>query len=95
MSSFSVAKQLLQDTEEQKRTQENLAEKSRLLEAFFKHSLTPIAFLDKSFNFIRVNEAYAKVCQREVSAFAGHNHFEFYPSDAEEIFRQVVETKKG
>lgn len=95
MSSFSVVKQLLQDTEKKKRTQENLAEKSRLLEAFFKHSLTPIAFLDKSFNFIRVNEAYAKVCQREVSAFPGHNHFEFYPSDAEEIFRQVVETKKG
>ena len=88
-------KHLTHEIEERKRAQENLAEQSRLLEAFFKHSLTPIVFLDKSFNFIKVNDAYARVCQREVSAFPGHNHFEFYPSDAEEIFRQVVETKKA
>jgi len=78
-----------------KRFQENLAEESRLLEAFFKHSLTPIAFLDKNFNFIKVNEAYAGVCQRDASAFRGYNHFALYPSEAEEIFRQVVETKKS
>lgn len=88
-------KQLTCEIEQKKRTQENLDEQSRLLEAFFKYSVTPIVFLDKSFNFIEVNEAYAKACQRNVSEFPGHNHFEFYPSDAEEIFRQVVETKKG
>ena len=88
-------KYLMYEIDERKRAQENLAEQSRLLEAFFKHSLTPIVFLDKSFNFVKVNDAYARVCQREASAFFGHNHFEFYPSDAEEIFRQVVETKKG
>jgi PAS domain S-box-containing protein len=88
-------KHLTNEIEEKKKAQENLAEQSRLLEAFFKHSLTPIVFLDKSFNFIKVNDAYARVCQREASAFPGHNHFEFYPSDAEEIFRQVVDTKKG
>lgn len=88
-------KHLTHEIEERKRAQENLAEQSRLLEAFFKHSLMPTVFLDKSFNFIRVNEAYARVCQREASAFPGHNHFEFYPSDAEENFRRVVETKKG
>ncbi|HYA13247.1 MAG TPA: hypothetical protein VEF33_02800, partial [Syntrophales bacterium] len=36
---------------------------SRILEAFFKHSITPIVFLDKNFNFIMVNEAYARACQ--------------------------------
>jgi PAS domain S-box-containing protein len=86
---------LTHEIEERKRVQENLAEQSRLLEAFFEHSMTPIVFLDKSFNFIKVNDAYARVCQRGVSAFTGRNHFEFYPSDAEEIFRQVVETKTG
>jgi PAS domain S-box-containing protein len=70
-----------------------LAEQSRILEAFFTSTITPFVFLDKNFNFIRVNEAYAKACQRDISEFPGRNHFEFYPSDAREIFEQAVETK--
>ncbi len=67
----------------------------RELEAFVKHSITPLVFLDKDFNFIRVNKAYAKACQRNVEEFAGHNHFEFYPSaENEAIFREVVRTKQ-
>ena len=51
-------------------------------------------FSTRDFNFIRVNEAYAKACQRDVSEFPGHNHFEFFPHEENEaIFRQVVETK--
>ncbi len=65
-----------------------------LLDLFFKHTLDCVVLLDKEFNFIRVNEAYAKVCQREVSEFPGHNHFEFYPSDAKAIFEDVVKTKE-
>ncbi len=71
-----------------------LREQSKILEGFFTSTITPLVFLDRDFNFIRVNEAYAKACQREVSEFPGHNHFEFYPSDAKEIFEQVVETRK-
>jgi|GEM_PF-642594 len=86
---------LSHEIEERTKAQEDLAEQSRQLEAFFKHSLTPIVFFDKDFNFVKVNDAYARVCGRAASEFPGHNHFEFYPSDAEEIFRQVVQTKKG
>ena len=50
--------------------------------------------LDRDFNFIRVNEAYAKACQREVEEFPGHNHFEFYPSDAQTIFEEVRRSKE-
>ncbi|HWR73748.1 MAG TPA: ATP-binding protein, partial [Nitrospirota bacterium] len=66
---------------------------SRKLEAFFKHSITPMAFLDKDFNFIRVNEAYALACDRDASSFAGRNHFVEYPSDElREKFEEVVRT---
>jgi PAS domain S-box-containing protein len=71
-----------------------LREQSKILEGFFTSTITPLVFLDRNFNFIRVNEAYAKACQRDVSEFPGHNHFEFYPSDAKAIFEQVVETRK-
>ena len=56
--------------------------------------MTPLVFLDRDFNFVRVNEAYARACQRAVSEFPGHNHFEFYPSNAKEIFDNVVKTKE-
>ena len=78
---------------EQGRTEAALRQ-AEVFEAFFRHSVTPLAFLDKDFNFIRVNEAYAEAGQRDVSEFPGHNHFEFYPSDAKEIFEEVVRTKK-
>ena len=69
-------------------------EKSRMLDLFFKYALTPVVFLDREFNLIRVNEAYARACRRNVSEFPGHNHFEFYPSDAKGVFEEVVKTKK-
>ena len=82
------------DITERKRAEEVLKEKTRSLEAFFAHTITPLVFLDKEFNFIRVNEAYAQSCQRDVSEFPGHNHFALYPHEENQaIFTQVVNTK--
>jgi PAS domain S-box-containing protein len=71
-----------------------IREQSDILNSIFKYTITPLVLLDRDFNFLRVNEAYAKCCAREVSEFKGHNHFEFYPHEENEaIFRKVVETK--
>jgi len=56
-------------------------EQSKILEGFFTSTITPLVFLDRNFNFVRVNEAYANTCQRDISEFPGHNHFEFYPHE--------------
>ncbi len=85
------------ENEARRRTaiQELVQEQSRLLDAFFKHNITPLVFLDRNFNFLRVNEAYAKACGRKIEEYEGHNHFEYYPSaENEAIFRQVVQDKK-
>ncbi|MDD3580697.1 MAG: PAS domain S-box protein [Desulfobacca sp.] len=71
-----------------------LKEQSRLMEAFFAYNLTPFVLLDAQFNFLRVNQAYARACQREVSEFIGRNHFELYPSEAQQIFEAVVRNKE-
>ena len=82
------------DITEWKRAEEVLKEKTRSLEAFFAHTITPLVFLDKDLNFIRVNDAYAQSCQRDVSEFPGRNHFDFYPHEENQaIFTQVVKTK--
>lgn len=82
------------DITEQRRIQETARAQSRLLERFFESTLTCVVLLDREFNFIRVNQAYALACQRDVSEFPGHNHFEFYPSDTQAIFEDVVNSKQ-
>jgi PAS domain S-box-containing protein len=68
---------------------------SRILESFFRHTQTCLVFLDREFNFLRVNEAYARTCARDVSDFSGHNHFVDYPSEElKEKFQRVVDTKE-
>jgi PAS domain S-box-containing protein len=79
---------------DRKKTRVDTLDKSTLFELLFKHTLDCVVLLDRDFNFIRVNEAYAKACRRDVSDFPGHNHFEFYPSDAKVIFENVIKTKQ-
>jgi PAS domain S-box-containing protein len=81
-------------TGELRAAHQSLVEKSRYLDAFFNHTITPLVLLDRDFNFIRVNEAYARACQKEMEEFPGHNHFEFYPSDALAIFEDVMRTRQ-
>ena len=82
------------DITESRQAEEHLKERTRVLEAFFAHTITPLVFLDKDFNFIRVNAAYAQACQRDVSQFPGHNHFDLYPNaENQAIFTRVAQTR--
>lgn len=52
-----------------------------------------LALLDKNFNFLRVNKAYAEADNKDISYFPGKNHFELYPNEEnEQIFRNVIES---
>ena len=76
----------------QERTLE-LGKSNELLEQMFSTTRLLIAYLDKDFNFIRVNRAYAEADYLSPEFFAGKNHFTLYPNNENQaIFRQVVET---
>jgi PAS domain S-box-containing protein len=60
------------------------------VDALFDGSVSCVVLLDRAFNFLRVNQAYATACGRALEDFAGRNHFDLYPSDGREIFEQVV-----
>lgn len=91
----NINEELEEEIAVRKVAQESLVDQSKILESFFKHTQTCLVFLDKKFNFIRVNDAYAKACGRDVSDFLGHNHFVDYPSDElRGKFQDVVDTKK-
>ena len=73
----------------------NLRRRSQMLEAFFRHTLTPLVFLDRCFNFVRVNKAYAEAAGEEPQSFAGRNYFVLRPHEEDRpIFEQMVRTKQ-
>lgn len=82
------------DITKRKRAEQALTAELKLTEAVFKHSVSGLVILDRDYNFVRVNEAYARACRRDIGDFAGRNHFEMYPSEAKLIFDEVVRTKR-
>ncbi|MCK9210337.1 MAG: PAS domain S-box protein [Ignavibacteriaceae bacterium] len=83
------------DVTEKERIEDELYKNTKILQSYIQYSIAPLVLLDKDFNFLQVNEAYANTCQRDVSEFMGHNHFEFYPSDAKADFEKVVNNKEA
>jgi PAS domain S-box-containing protein len=78
------------------KVQERTVELSRineLLERMFSSIHLLVAYMDRDFNFIKVNKAYADAVNRIPEYFPGKNHFDLYPNEENEaIFRKVVKT---
>ncbi len=52
-----------------------------------------LVYLDRDFNFVRVNETYAAACGYKPAEMVGKNHFALYPhSENEAIFARVRDT---
>jgi PAS domain S-box-containing protein len=52
-----------------------------------------LVYLDRNFNFVRVNETYAKTCGYTPEEMIGKNHFALYPHEENEaIFARVRDT---
>ena len=55
-----------------------------------------LVYLDRDFNFVRVNEVYAQTCGFRPEEMIGQNHFTLYPhAENEAIFAQVRDTGEG
>ncbi|MFW6150680.1 MAG: PAS domain S-box protein [Chloroflexota bacterium] len=69
------------------------AQESRLLHTIMENVGVQIAYLDRQFNFVRVNRAYAEGSGYEVEELMGKNHFELFPNEENQaIFEKVRET---
>jgi len=92
------AEQALKEREQHWRraVEGELQKHSQMLEAFFQHTMTPLVFLDRRFNFVRVNEAYARAQGKAPAYFEGRNYFALYPDEGtRSIFEQVVQTRRS
>ncbi|MBI4666237.1 MAG: PAS domain S-box protein [Nitrospinae bacterium] len=78
---------------DKKNASSELRKTNDLLERIFSTSHFLLAYLDKDFNFIRVNRAYAQADGHPAEFFIGKNHFQLFPNEENErIFRKVLET---
>ena len=63
------------------------------LRTIIEQTDSSIVLLDREFNFVLVNSAYAATCGYEREAMVGLNHFDLFPHEEnEEIFRFVRDT---
>jgi len=84
---------LAREIQERQTAEEALRRTSEELEAVFANMDLCIAVLDRRFNFVRVNHAYANAAQRAPASIVGQNHFALYPdAEGEAIFRLVLES---
>ncbi len=73
-----------------------LKRQREVLDAIMANTGTQLAYLDRGFNFVRVNDAYAAGCRRTREELLGRNHFDLFPDAANEaIFRRVRDTGEG
>jgi PAS domain S-box-containing protein len=78
-----------------KRAQQALERERNLLQAIMDGTKNcHLVYLDRDFNFVRVNAAYAKTCGFATpQEMIGKNHFDLYPQeDNEALFRKVRDT---
>ncbi len=84
---------ITRDVTERRLTEQALHRTSDILEKVFGSINVLLAYMDRDFNFLKVNQAYAEADQHAPEFFVGRNHFELYPNpENESLFRQVVET---
>jgi PAS domain S-box-containing protein len=88
---FSV-RPLVQHIDMRRRAEQSLQQKEELQQRFFDSIGVMIAYMDRDFNFIKVNDAYAASAGNyPPEFFEGKNHFALFPHlENKEIFNQVV-----
>jgi len=87
---------LIEDVTERNRNEQALRHERNLLQAVMDGARNShLVYLDREFNFVRVNRAYAATCGYLPEEMIGKNHFVLYPNaENEALFRQVCDSGK-
>lgn len=90
---FNSAVIVNQDITDIRRAQNELIRANELLERAFASVDVMIASLDRDFNFLKVNRAFAQMENQLPEVFIGMNYFELYPSaEIQSHFEEVIAT---
>ncbi|MGA1865651.1 MAG: PAS domain S-box protein [bacterium] len=86
---------LKQEIQIRQKVEKQLQSSNELMQKIFSNEHILIAYLDTGFNFIKVNEAYARSDGHKPEFYQGKNHFRLFPNEENErIFHRVVRSGK-
>ncbi|MFN8458929.1 MAG: PAS domain S-box protein [Anaerolineae bacterium] len=91
---------MMQDITERKLAEAALQRQVRMNNAYFTQSINCFVLFDRNFNFIRVNETFARNFGKNVEDFIGLTYPDVFPSDeryyerTHPLFDQIVRTKQ-
>ncbi len=82
------------DITDRKKAEEGKQREREIMQAVMNGARNShLVYLDREFNFVRVNEAYARTCGYKPDEMIGKNHFALYPhAENEAIFKRVRDT---
>lgn len=85
---------IVRDITERKQAEETLLRERNVLQSVMNGAKNShLVYLDRDFNFVRVNETYATTCGYQPEEMIGKNHFDLYPhAENEAIFARVRDT---
>ncbi|MFO7890422.1 MAG: PAS domain S-box protein [bacterium] len=84
---------IMRDITDLKRWEQKLQNERDLLKNIMENTHSMMAYLDKDFNFIHVNTAYAEGSGYSVKELIGRNHFDLFPNQENyAIFKKVRDT---
>lgn len=91
---------IMRDITEKKQIADSLQERERqvrhereILNTILENTSTYLAYLDQDFNFVAVNDAYAKLNKKSKDSLIGRNYFAVYPENENRgIFAGVKES---
>jgi len=90
-----IVQPMLHQIDEHRRTNIELLKSNEILERFFEISDILVAYMDRDFNFIRVNTTYGSYDDHTPEYYVGKNHFDLFPNEEnEKFFKYVVESGK-
>jgi PAS domain S-box-containing protein len=76
-----------------RKQEEQISQEREILNTILENTSTYLAYLDQDFNFVSINDAYAKLNKKSKDGLIGMNYFEVYPeNENREIFKAVKET---
>ncbi|MBN2663480.1 MAG: PAS domain S-box protein [Bacteroidales bacterium] len=73
---------------------EQIEKNELLFKSIFNNSIDCKIILDKDFNYLNINDLYAKTHQKKLADFVGKNYFEIFPSNLKDDFEQAKISKK-
>jgi len=87
---------LIQDITARKNMEEEAHQQQAVCQSIIDKADVHLVYLDREFNFLMVNAAYAAGCKKTPLELLGRNHFDFYPHEEnEQIFIQVRDTGRA